>query len=1052
LSGSPVVPTRRGRRRLGGALVIAGLAGSLAAGMAANPSVADAATDDDIVVVGKVFRATNTGAGNVPMLGDPINHMGFGFEGEKGGRLYDLTGPELLATNRCNSVEGCTPPWSSESASMVSADTKRQLLFVPRDLGSSNNTTPMVTPCTSESAHVRVWDYGPGPGGRRQPLEESFWSMPCARGQQFGPTAMTYHRPTDSLTIVGARGLDAARHIGFGSIDDLLAYNKGEELLVRSVRPDPGGKRFMLDWEVDLRSAGCGRLDQPVTKVAPFVARRGNDIFALCHDADAALGFGGDQAYLVRIPLTVDPSDGIARPTLAHTSDFLPPDQTFGYLFYRSPLLAGTLLPKLDPVTGNLLLVTSSAANGRAVWVYEPYAQRFLGVVTGGYANEAAGTLAVGFDEVRGRVYLLTQAGLLLVSVRHTPLPGGELYPVLAGANVNPERAKVAPITVFPTAGRNGAARLVVYAPRGSGDEDSFWVLEDRTPSPVKPKAPDPDRLTSTAEEIAGRPTEVSAGGRGLASGARLLVTGGVARTIAQRDPACVVPPLGDQVTFPFPSVEEEAFGTCLGPAVLTPGHREALLAATDAEAGTSAGVVGRAAAQAFGPNDLATDGDLKRVGGCHLGLFQMLTFNGAEPEDYAQYAAGCEQFWDNVTGRTTDETGERRETSDPQDPRRRLPDPRDGTIGRQGQGFPVARFECTDFGATPNTRRQAPFPEAPEGALSSAAVQCDQRKLEGTAGAAFSALALPDPDTSEVSVARAWSSVSSHREGRFHVTMATARAEGIRVGPLSITSATSVVTTRAGGLATTAATEYRRLLCGIRFEDVPGAEDVPGCVDPDDEETAALFYDINQALARIHLRVTAVERRTTRGGYEAVVTKHSAERGADQTVNDDDSPMVSALDVVVYTDGVQGRNRYILQLASVHAEARYGINPLPEGFDGGGFTPGPDDDEAPPEGESSPGPTSTGSSPSGDEFYEEELESLDDLERTASRPLPFLGRTRNPVGRALRGPLGLLRDVIGLLVTNPREFALLFVTWSLLATPVYLGIRRRGFTQVVEA
>lgn len=216
-------------------------------------------------------------------------------------------------------------------------------------------------------------------------------------------------------------------------------------------------------------------------------------------------------------------------------------------------------------------------------------------------------------------------------------------------------------------------------------------------------------------------------------------------------------------------------------------------------------------------------------------------------------------------------------------------------------------------------------------------------------------------------------------------------------------------------GRAKTAAAEFLRRWCRVQVDGQPPIQD---CVDPTSPDNLALIDQVNQALGRARVTVPDAELQATPGGYQAVVTKHPGVRAADEAVNDDDSHTVSGLQVVVYNDGPEGRNRIVLQLAGVHAESRFGIQPIPD------------------------------------------LSSsiLNRLPHVFDVPTPPIvtAPTETPpasiVKRIIRAPGRAIRGTVRWLVNNPREFALLFLLLTILATPVYLTIRRRLFEKAVTS
>jgi hypothetical protein len=600
--------------------------------------------------------------------------------------------------------------------------------------------------------------------------------------------------------------------------------------------------------------------------------------------------------------------------------------------------------------------------------------------------------------------------------------------------------------------------------------------------------------------------TEVAASGRASASGAHVIVTGGVVRTVDQADPACrtevsvqagldqnhpiflglVLEPEQGDVTFAqqfggAPSSSSlrdqtgfQPFGAegCAADQVANPGNRELFVGATELNVGSGSGALAAGSGLTYGTNDVSGE-DVKSAGTCERGPLTNL-FHGTDPGaddtpddgEPSGFVSGCDQFWDYVTGRETDpDTGEHKDTESPTP----APDPREGTVGRDGRGFPVPGAHCADYGGTPPPTDHAGGDLAtagPTAALHAAEATCQADAVGAGATAATAALAIPDPSGAAISVARISSRVASTRTAAGQVTVAFASAEGVRIGPLSIRELRSVAITTAHGHTDTATTVYSRSWCGLTLADEahPNAEPqeaIPGtgtgCVAPD----AALVASLNQVLPRIHLNLPAPnsekeadghteDGQDSPGGYQATLVKDPDTRGGDQAVNDDESYTVAALEAVVYNDGTRGRNRLVVQLAGVHAESRYGITPLPS------FGDCPDCEppeattttttEVPPSTDTASPGTSTAFVP-GDDYITDEVPPEDVRTVAFGRPLP---RGRNPLVGILRAPLEALRDAIQLLITHPGEFALLFVMWSLLAAPLYQFLRRRAFARAL--
>ena len=958
-----------------------------------------------------------------------------------------------------------------------------------------------------------------------------------------------------------------------GSFTDFTFENGGQALIIRRLRPAPGEQLddevnrwvpteegLAFDWDLDLRAAGCGRRvgwhpGEP--RIKNFVARVGDNLLAYCFDSRPVWWspfLVGDQGYLVRIPL--DPATDAPIPANEDLTDVNGTDVNFvtgapvyvNYRYVRTSTLPGYLDATVDPASGNVLLVTDGKPNGNAVWVFDPRSDRFIGVATGGIATQPRGNTSVGVDMVRGRVYLTTQQGLLMVPTRTKPLSGGLLFDV--PKLLNPEGrisfVNHRSIGVVPSLHRlfvpvnfpdqkmeNGSS-----SPQGA----RYLVLEDDYPDDPPPVPVDPDANTAQVPEDPAT-AEVVARGQATASGAHVVVTGGLARTVDQVDPAChsklpvteaagnppqyvgvVLEPEQGNVTVEggtSAETSEEKFnlrdgahpkgsdeagdivgniagydqpGTgfrpfasegCAADQVINRGHRELFLAATVVETGSGSGSVARAAGLSFGANDV-TAGDVNNVGSCGRGTFANFA-QGNDPNYNAEgeetgYRQGCDQFHDLLTGRATDpEDGTRSDAlADPNDPRRHLSDTRDGTTGRDGMGFPLPAALCGDYGSAPDddVAGADPSPDNPEASplalLHDSDVECNAAAIKVEAHSTTAALTVAvDPG---VFVAKAEStlfSVKTPDKGQYTVAYAT--AQGVRIGPLVIREVKSLAISQAHGHTGTAATKLVRRWCGLAL--VEGSETdtatagraptglpdlgppLPSqdCVDPTtDPRTQDLITTLNQQLTKVHLGVPPANGEhgageASPGGFQAVLAKSADHRAGDLAVNDDDTHTVAGLEVIVYNDGAQGRNRIIVQLAGVHTEARYGIVELPDfsGFDGGGTTG---------EGETTAatGPIAVESDSGvftppgafGEDAYDEEPEHV----RVASPVLYRPSRNGGILQRLLRPLADAVRDAIELLVTHPREFALLFVMWSLFAAPGYLLLRRRSFAKTLLA
>jgi hypothetical protein len=353
------------------------------------------------------------------------------------------------------------------------------------------------------------------------------------------------------------------------------------------------------------------------------------------------------------------------------------------------------------------------------------------------------------------------------------------------------------------------------------------------------------------------------------------------------------------------------------------------------------------------------------------------------------------------------------------------------------------------------------------------------------TASSEAPGLVLSASGVPTFTVASTASSVRSYRDPvKGQVTISMAEAQGVVAGPVAIREVRSVAIARAKGRTGTAAVDFERRWCGITLagEDplpststsptsstttststtealtvvVPSPPEVPkgaasGCIDPTDPVNAEFMETLNRSLlGKLRLSVPDANGKAgggeaSPGGFQAVLTKHADQRGGDLVVNDDDTHAVAALEATYYNDGAEGRNRVVVQLASVHAEARYGITVVPDFGDIGGFDSG---DDGSFEGGSEPEPSPPLDIPPAEEWVEEgEIFEI----ALAGEDLPFdelVGG--NPISRLLRTLPDALGDVLRLLIQHPREFALLMLVFAILGSPPYLAYRRRQFAGLV--
>lgn len=1091
----------RSPRRAVAAAVSIGMFASLALTFLFPVEAASDDTPRGLRVVGElpavVFTAENVGAsggGNAgrfdvptPMVVDREHNLGFAAgvkaDGTLGLAMYDLVDLTLLKLIDF-SFNALDPPPTDAWA----VDEERERLVMP-------DIVPVHEGATCDQSTLRVVEYAEQtPGDRKsRGLQVRTVPFPCPQGLDgltvgIAATGASVYAPTDKLYFSAEQYHDALPRNGADEVPThpLAAYdNYGAGLLV--VQVDISGAEPTLDWMVDLQAGGCGR------RQSPFVERHGNDVISYCYDTQVStLPASGQQGYVARIPL----DDELPVPV----GDSLVTNDATGVItnptIRRTPSLPGPVTAAVDPQSGRLLLATAdSPANGNAVWVFNPAASRFVGVVSGGFGDQPTRNAGFGFDPERGRGYLLTANGILVAPVRASPLPAGTVYPVLA----NPGR-----MPHFLAHSRNGAVdeftdatpspiavasnlprpRLFVPVRRGgcalienaNGRPESrtqhcprYVVVEDETLDPEPIETDDPDRLTADIEEEEGK-TSSDATGSAEAAGARVLVTGGVPRTVHQNDLFCTWPfPTDFQLFKDAIQFERQLYGgACVAGQVINVGNRDFSIAAAALDVGSSTGATADAGGVVVASTDNATDGDIKRAGTC--GQDNLMGAAPSPPPESTTTTSSTSTTSSSSTSTTTTTTTttttppSTTSTTAPPDPWADgcndfqdgladtplpVPDPRGGTRGTDEKGFPVPAAHCGDFGGAATTDSQKQDVTDPRTALSSSSVSCDADKNTATGTSTSGGMMAFAGSTPMVSVAKLFSSVHSVRTAEGQTTTVVASARGIIIGPVTIGEVRSEAVTKAHGRPNTTSATITRLWCDIQGAGVK----VTGCIDPTTKESQAQLDTLNDKLGRLRIEVTPSYTEATKRGYQAIALKDPGAAAADGAVNDDDSPAVPGMQVVYYNDGSEGRNRYIVQLANVRSEARYGITEAPDfGFEEEEPPAevidevGPDVPDVP-EAEDVAIAEFSSQDDSGDEYFD----IVGAVPVSETRPffsLPARGRPFPE--RLLRVPAEIVKTAMNLLVNKPGQFALLFALWTLLATPVYLGLRRRSFAQAL--
>lgn len=500
---------------------------------------------------------------------------------------------------------------------------------------------------------------------------------------------------------------------------------------------------------------------------------------------------------------------------------------------------------------------------------------------------------------------------------------------------------------------------------------------------PEPPPEPTQDPDSGTAD-IAETPGKTGSvfTGAGAAYGAHVLIAGGVTRVINNRDPFCV----GLE-----PMRLKDAQGRCTAEQLLTAGNRELFLAPSLTELGSETGAAAEAAGAAFSTKDSASDADFKRLAGCERDLLKEKA--GMTDEELAAFDAACASKV-RLPGATRDAGFDMFGG---------------GIRGSDGSGFPIRTSSCEDFEDKKEEDYQRPTDDGmPWHSIGASKVMCSKAARIVSGEAQSSLFAWPSPADALVSIGRTTSKTTTEVTAEGTVTTAEAIATGVKIGDISIGRIRTKSVTTAHGRTGTTTTRFER-----EISEVHGAG-----IDCDVCDHQMIVDRINAAFGqRIHASIPGAHEFKSPKGYQSIVIKDPGARDSDRAVNDDDTYSVPGLQLVVFNDGYQGRSRLILKLAGVQAESRYGIFLLPE------EVPFTDD---------------------GSDSSLIDIGALDDLSNVGEPTI--IERIRKVVEKGAAYPVAVVADAYKLLVSNPKQFGVLFVMWSLLGSPVYLALRRASF------
>lgn len=754
--------------------------------------------------------------------------------------------------------------------------------------------------------------------------------VPCYGPQEvsFYVRGISYDAAANKVYVIGAGAIESALF----EVSGIRNYR--ENTIIRQLDADT----LALDWEVDV-SDQCDTNTNVPSAADPVVGRSDGGVISYC--------YVGGQGRAVWIPLVGDaPVEGAdGRPVVR-----------------VSPTVGRSTTPIIDGESGRLLILEDRPPFGPGVWVYDPQAQRFHGVVPSGVSLEHEGVSYDywrGFARGTGRLYIQNRKGLVLADVRATPLPPGVSYPVLTDRK---DGISPGPISVDARLGR----LFYPYPMRGG-----FVVVADEVPLTRRAADEDPDAGTADVPEVegkTGRTFSAEATGFGL----HVVNVGGIPRLINNADSLC---------TSESGINDRDEFGRCPADRVVTPGNREFFIAATSLESGSDSGVVASASVLRFPTSDAATDSDVRSIGRC-----------GADRagEIVAPVIAGA---CPNGDGRPLQPVAA-------------------GTQGLDGKGYPVPGAICTDFDGTKASDEGGGSP------LGRSSVICDSAADAAEGNATANAVEIPGV----LSVASMASSVTTRLTPKGVETTTTAFASGVNIGgQIFIGRIATTAVTRAQGRSGTTAATFERDYADVR---APGLR--CGECDP-----VAVADAINRLFgAQMRARIPDPHVLASERGYQGIVAKQPGLIASDKAVNDDDTITVNGLDLILYNDsspanrgGSAGRSRVVISLAGVEAESRYGIYLLPEA----GEFPTVDG----PAGIDPPAGPSPDTGVLGEKFEQPNPEPP---------PRPVAG-----------GPGELIVRSFAFVRNRPGEFGMLFVLWSLLASPVYLGLRRRSMSKVLD-
>ncbi|HVL89904.1 MAG TPA: hypothetical protein VM841_06680 [Actinomycetota bacterium] len=323
----------------------------------------------------------------------------------------------------------------------------------------------------------------------------------------------------------------------------------------------------------------------------------------------------------------------------------------------------------------------------------------------------------------------------------------------------------------------------------------------------------------------------------------------------------------------------------------------------------------------------------------------------------------------------------------------------------RAGRAWPFPAAECRDDAGRPESKNEA-----------GSSASCDLDATSVTGASALTGSATDEGALLSTRALVAFGNVSrNERDGL--VARAIAVVQDVSIGNrVRIGEIRAEALTRAKGRPGTAAGSFERFIENVRID-----TDGNGTVDFTCElcRPQAVAAAIEQALpGQVKVEFPSPDTAWFGGskrGYQAVVQKETFRGYAEKTLNDDDAPEVTGMQVTFFADGRAGRSRQVVQLAGVQAESHYGIYLL-----------GQDAPEPEPEPEPSVEPVPT-------------------VEPTVDAPVP------PPPAPVVKGTKTVTETFVrriaagsALALAKPKDALLLGALWLFLGLPAYLILRRR--------